>query len=65
MENGNSKMQFRMILKIILNWKGKFQASSCKLQAVDNLKKDLTYMGSSYISKITHLLQVQRRTGGN
>ena len=31
--------QFRMILSIILNWR-KREASSLKLQAVDNLKKE-------------------------
>jgi len=36
--------QFRMILRIILNWR-KREASSLKLQAVDNLKKDVDYIG--------------------
>jgi len=36
--------QFRMILSIILNWR-KREASSLKLQAVDNLKKDVDYIG--------------------
>jgi len=36
--------QFRMILSIILNWRKK-EASSLKLQAVDNLKKDVDYIG--------------------
>jgi len=36
--------QFRMILSIILNWR-KREASSLKLQAVDNLKKDIDYIG--------------------
>jgi len=36
--------QFRMILSIILNWRKK-KASSLKLQAVDNLKKDVDYIG--------------------
>ena len=53
-----------MILKIILKKKEvKPQASSCK--PVDNLKKDLTYVGFSYIHILTHLLQMQLRTGGN
>jgi len=40
----NLTSQFRMILSIILNWK-KREASSLKLQAVDNLKKDVDYIG--------------------
>ena len=61
MENGNSKMQFRMILKIILNWRGE---GSLKPQAT-SLKKRFDIQDYPGISKITHLLQVQRRTGGN
>ena len=59
---GNRKMQFRMILKIILNYegRGKLQASSSKPE-----KKDLTSRIILDIHKTTHLLQVQRRMGGN
>ena len=39
-----NELQFRMILSIILNWR-KREASSLKLQAVDNLKKDVDYIG--------------------
>ena len=58
---GNRKMQFRMILIIILNWRG---GGSSKPQAT-SLKKRFDIQDYPGISKITHLLQVQRWTGGN
>ena len=58
---GNRKMQFRMILKIILNYegRGKLQAASSKPEKRFDIQD---YPG---ISKVQHLLQVQRRMGGN
>ena len=58
---GNRKMQFRMILKIILNYegRGKLQASSAKPE------KRFDIQDNPGISKVQHLLQVQRRMGGN
>tara|TARA_R100001163_G_scaffold56177_1_gene43820 strand:- start:367 stop:555 length:189 start_codon:yes stop_codon:yes gene_type:complete len=54
---GNRKMQFRMILNY--EGRGKLQASSSKPEKRFDIQD---YPG---ISKITHLLQVQRRMGGN
>ena len=58
---GNLKTQFRMILKIILNWRG---GGGLKPQA-PSLKKRFDIQYYPDINRITHLLQVQRWTGGN